>query len=195
MLAAITLDRHRAITRPLSVPGSPYKLLAATWFFSLLPSLPSISIFTVELRISEVSSLLQPECVTDFVGWTNLWRKIYYFGVAVLVFILPLIILICLFGHIIYELWVTVNKIKNRVGFELQLFKYLSYLKVERHRDNLISRARIKTTNLSMAVVITFILTNLPYIIDEFIRQRIVPNQQCNTDLCHFLKVSNICPL
>ena len=119
MLVAIAMDRHRAITRPLFVPGSPNKLLAATWLISLLPSLPSIAIFTIEPRISEVSSLLQSECVTDFVGWTNHWRKIYYLGVAVLVFILPLIFLICLFSHIILELWHAVKRMKNQVGLTL----------------------------------------------------------------------------
>ena len=58
-----------------------------------------------------------------------------------------------------------------------------------RHHEVIMSRAVIKTTNLSMTVIIIFILTNLPYMVDEFIRQRIVTNQQCNTDVCHVLKV------
>ena len=121
MLVAIALDRHRAITQPLIVPGSPYKLLAATWVMALLPSLPCIAIFTVEMRSSQEFSLAQPECVTDFAGWTHYWRKIYYFGVALLVFVIPLLILIWLFCHIIYELWATVNRMKIRVGHKLSI--------------------------------------------------------------------------
>ena len=60
------------------------------------------------------------------------------------------------------------------------------------HYGALLSRARIKTTNLSMAVVIAFVLTNLPYLVDEFIRQKIVSNQQCNTQWCHLIKVVTI---
>ena len=116
MLVAISMDRHRAITKPLSIPGSPYKLLSASWLISLLPSLPCFFIFTVELRVSEVSYLLQPECLTDFSDWTDLWRMVFYFGVAILVFFIPLIIFIILFSHIIFELWVTVNKMKNNVN-------------------------------------------------------------------------------
>ena len=41
-----------------------------------------------------------------------------------------------------------------------------------------------------MTVVFIFILTNLPYLVDEFIRQQIVTNQQCNTPVCHALKVT-----
>ena len=113
MLVAIALDRHRAITRPLIVPGSPYKLLAATWLMALLPSLPCVAIFTVEMRPAQESSLQHLQCVTDFEDWPNIWRKIFYFGVAFLVFIIPLIILIGLFSHIIYELSRTVHR--NRV--------------------------------------------------------------------------------
>ena len=119
MLVAIALDRHRAITRPLTSPGSPNKLLAATWFLALLPSLPCIPIFTVEMRSAQESSLEQPECVTDFRGWTHLWRKIYFFNIALFVFIIPLIFLICLFSHIIYELWQTVKKMRNRVRLDM----------------------------------------------------------------------------
>merc|ERR1711892_950022 len=66
MLVAIAMDRHRAITRPLSIPGSPYKLLATAWLFSLVPSLPCLLIFKVEVRDAPVSSFQQPECVSNF---------------------------------------------------------------------------------------------------------------------------------
>ena len=50
----------------------------------------------------------------------------------------------------------------------------------------------MKTTNLAMTVVFIFILTNLPYLVDEFIRQQIVTKQQCNTPVCHALKVTSL---
>ena len=43
-----------------------------------------------------------------------------------------------------------------------------------------------------MAVVLTFLLTNLPYIVDEFIRQKIVINQDCEQEWCQVFKVSLI---
>ena len=105
MLDAITLDRHRAITRPLSVPWSPYHLVGAAWLTSLIPSLPSITIFTVELRQSELDSSLQPECVSDFTGWLSIWHKMYFCGVAVIIFIIPLVVFVSVYIHIVCEIW------------------------------------------------------------------------------------------
>jgi hypothetical protein len=119
MLVAIAVDRHRAITRPLTLPGSPYKLLASAWLFSLVPSLPCLMIFKVELRDSQLDSSQQPECVSDFSDWPTLWRKIYFSGVAVIIFAIPLILFIGLYSHVVYELWATVNRIKHRVRFLL----------------------------------------------------------------------------
>ena len=116
MLVAITLDRHRAITRPLTVPGSPYRLVGAAWLISLIPSVPSINIFTVELRQSQFDSSLQPECVSDFTGWPSIWHKIYFSGVAVIIFVIPLVLFISLYIHIVCEIWTAVATFNERVS-------------------------------------------------------------------------------
>ena len=197
MLVAIAVDRHRAITRPLTLPGSPYKLLASAWLFSLVPSLPCLMIFKVELRHSHLVSFQQPECVSDFTNWTALWRKLYFSGVAVIIFAIPLLLFIVLYSHVVYELWATSDRIKHRVGIFWNMdLQYHFYIQEEMQRNlprqSLLSRARIKTTNLSMAVVLTFFLTNLPYIVDEFLRQKIVANQKCDQVWCQVLKVIRI---
>ena len=174
-LVAIAMDRHRAITRPLTMPGSPYKLLSSAWLFSLLPSLPCLFIFKVELRDS------QPQCVSDFTYWPTFWRKLYFSGVATFIFAIPLLLFIGLYSHVVYELWATVNRLNHRDGHPRNL-----------PRQSLLSRAQIKTTNLSMAVVLTFLLTNLPYIVDEFIRQKIVTNQDCEQEWCQVFKVRSL---
>ena len=61
-----------------------------------------------------------------------------------------------------------------------------------RNRRNLLSKARIKTTNLAMTMVLIFIMTNLPYIVDEFFKQRFVSKDQCQTEVCLVLKVKEI---
>jgi hypothetical protein len=43
-----------------------------------------------------------------------------------------------------------------------------------------------------MVMVIIFIMTNLPYIVDEFLRQQFVFKQPCHTEFCHVLKVPYI---
>jgi hypothetical protein len=118
MLAAITLDRHRAITRPLSVPRSPYHLVGAAWLISLLPSLPCINIFTVELRQFQPDSSLQPECVSDFTGWPSIWRKMYFSGLAVIIFVIPLVVFISLYIHIVFKIWTAVSTFNERVRFD-----------------------------------------------------------------------------
>jgi hypothetical protein len=118
MLAAITLDRHRAITRPLSVPWSPYQLVAAAWLISLIPSLPSITIFTVELRKSPLDGNMQSECVSDFTGWPSIWHKMYFSGVAIIIFIIPLVVFISLYIHIVCKIWTAVTSFNERVRFE-----------------------------------------------------------------------------
>ena len=116
MLVAIALDRHRAITKPLSLPGSPYKLPMIAWFLSLIPSLPNIHIFHIKTRISQLSSLYQQECVSDFSDWPPLWRKLYFSGVALLIFIFPLLLMTILYAQIVYRLYSTINSISQTVG-------------------------------------------------------------------------------
>jgi hypothetical protein len=198
MLVAITLDRHRAITRPLTVPGSPYRLVGAAWLISLIPSLPSINIFTVELRQSQVDSSFQPECVSDFTGWSSIWHKMYFSGVAVIIFLIPLVVFISLYSHIVSEICTAVASFTGRVSCyeydEAVLDTFLlqaHFSNDSTHRRNyLLSRARIRTTNLSMVMVIIFIMTNLPYIVVEFFRQQFVFRTTCHTEFCHVLKVT-----
>ena len=124
MLVAIALDRHRAITKPLLVPSSSYRLPLMAWLLSLLPSLPCLLIFHVKTRPSQLSSLYQPECVSDFSDWPQLVRKFYFSGVALLIFIIPLLLMIILNSHIVFRLYNTINCPIQNVG-TLQWSKYL----------------------------------------------------------------------
>ena len=113
MIVAIALDRHRAITRPLSVPGSLRTLLATTWMLSLLPSLPCLSVFNLELKHFDHSSLPQPECVSNFTAWSPLVRKFYFCAVAGVIFALPLLLIIILYSHIIVQLHMAGRRLSN----------------------------------------------------------------------------------
>ena len=53
-----------------------------------------------------------------------------------------------------------------------------------------LSRAKVKTTNLSLTVVTIFIITNLPYMVDEFIRQEILADSWCTMSWCGVLEVT-----
>ena len=47
----------------------------------------------------------------------------------------------------------------------------------------------MKATNLSLTVVSLFVVTNLPYIVDEFIRQKILTNAYCDSTFCSTVEV------
>ena len=115
MLVAITIERHRAITSPLSVPWSPYRLVTAAWLVSLIPSLTCIQTFIVELRQSQLDGSLQPECVSDFTGWPSLLHKMYFSGLAVIIFVIPLVVFISLYIHIVCEIWTAVANFNEQV--------------------------------------------------------------------------------
>ena len=53
-----------------------------------------------------------------------------------------------------------------------------------------LSRAKVKITNLSLTVVIIFIITNLPYMVDEFIRQGILASSWCTMSWCGAVEVT-----
>ena len=53
-----------------------------------------------------------------------------------------------------------------------------------------LSRAQEKTTNLSLTVVAIFIITNLPYMVDEWIRQEILSNSWCSMSWCRVVEAN-----
>ena len=52
-----------------------------------------------------------------------------------------------------------------------------------------LSRAKVKITNLSLTVVTIFVITNLPYMVDEFIRQEILADSWCTMSWCGVVEV------
>ena len=106
MILALAVERHRAVTRPLSVGSSPYRLIAgellyriyylvypnirfiiSAWFLALVPSVPNLFFFkTKPLEDRE-------ECVNDFVGLKidGLIKKGYFIIVFLVIFVIPLV--------------------------------------------------------------------------------------------------------
>ena len=182
MLVAIALERHRAITSPLKEPFSIHKLLAAAWILSLVPSFPCFIVFNLELKHFSHSSLPQPECVSNFSSLSPLVRKFYFGGVGAIIFVLPLLLIIILYSQIVFQL--------HLAGRRLSTSSSSPGINSSQQpsQPSLLSRAKLQTTNLSIAIVVTFILTNLPYMVDEFIRQKIVTNFLCEQGSCKFVK-------
>ena len=87
MILALAVERHRAVTRPLSVGTSPYRFIFSAWFLALVPSVPNLFFFkTKPLEGRE-------ECVNDFVGlkMDGMIKKGYFILVFLVIFVIPLV--------------------------------------------------------------------------------------------------------
>ena len=58
--------------------------------------------------------------------------------------------------------------------------------------EQYLSRAKGKITNLSLTVVTIFVITNMPYMVDEFIRQKILADSWCTNSWCGVVEVLHL---
>jgi len=190
MLVALAVDRHQAVRQPMVLPPRPLLLPCLAWAAALLPSLPVLFIFEVESRPHGGEEIL--ECVSNFNDWEEAKITGYFSAVSVSIFALPLVILVILYTRILLrlrrctqearsvqlaELGVTEGRNSTASSCREEVTRRPDHLSVRvnlpsgAHSDP--SRATQKATNLSLTVVTLFVITNLPYVVDEFIRQGI----------------------
>jgi len=135
-------------------------------------------------------------CVSDFSGWPEDIRKGYFSAVSLLIFMVPLILMVILYWRILValrrgarrerearhrELGGEAREVPERLRVSLRINHHQA---AQPHGI----RSTVKATNLSITVVILFIVTNLPYIVDEFIRQEILTNPSCTSSTCLTVK-------
>ncbi|KAH9369574.1 hypothetical protein HPB48_020687 [Haemaphysalis longicornis] len=112
MIVSIAMDRHFAIVHPLSACPAPSRLAAGAWLASLLPSLPNLYVF----RLVDAGTGLN-YCSSVFYGRQSaspLPRQVYMAFVFLAVFVLPLLLLVALYGRILIEIWRQSSALKNR---------------------------------------------------------------------------------
>ena len=76
---------------------------------SLLPSTPCFFIFEITLKEMTSDSLLGDpivleECTSNFSGWSLSLKKAYFSAVFLIIFVIPLVIMFCLYTHILVQL-------------------------------------------------------------------------------------------
>ncbi|KAL3205859.1 hypothetical protein MRX96_011010 [Rhipicephalus microplus] len=150
MIVSIALDRHFAIVYPLASCLAPSHLAAAAWFTSLIPSLPNLYMF----RLVEAGVGLQ-YCASVFYTQkvdSPLPRQLYMTFVFLGVFVVPLILLVVLYGRILAEIWKQSSALKNR-----------------RQTASPFPKAKVKTIKLTAAIFIAFLVTNVPYMVLEMV--------------------------
>lgn len=149
MLVSITIDRHQALVSPLKRRYSAWKLVVGAWIASLFPALPNVFIFKVITRENG-----HDYCISMFYRNDSVvLRQLYMSYVLLLIFIIPIILLVVLYSHILFTIWIRASIL---------------------HKDSSQSysslpRARRKALILSVVIITTFIVTNLPYVIQELI--------------------------
>ncbi|KAH7962419.1 gonadotropin-releasing hormone II receptor [Rhipicephalus sanguineus] len=150
MIVSIALDRHFAIVYPLATCLAPSHLAAAAWFASLIPSLPNLYMF----RLVEAGVGLQ-YCASVFYAQkadSSLPRQLYMTFVFLGVFVVPLILLVVLYGRILIEIWKQSSAVKNR-----------------HQTASPFPKAKVKTVKLTAAIFIAFLVTNVPYMVLEMV--------------------------
>lgn len=149
MLVAIALDRNNAIVKPFSRNPEPKTYALAAWIASLLPSLPCFLIFH-EVLVSETVAY----CVSIFYTsqYLQYWRQVYMAFVFLSIFIIPFLLLVGLYTRILLEIWAQ-----------------SSVFSTNEQSASSLPRAKTKTLKMTLIIFLTFIVTNLPYVIQEMI--------------------------
>ncbi|XP_077556851.1 gonadotropin-releasing hormone receptor-like [Haemaphysalis longicornis] len=150
MLVAIAADRYIAIATPLAPSPDSWKMAALTWVASCMPSLPNIYVF----HIVEVAPG-KCFCASIFYdrGTPLYHRQIYMGFVFFMVFVVPLVLLIAFHAGILWALWK--HSATNR--------------KMSRQTATSLPRAKVKTLKMTAVVFGAFLVTNVPYMVQEAI--------------------------
>ncbi|KAH7967482.1 hypothetical protein HPB49_025166 [Dermacentor silvarum] len=150
MLVAIAIDRYIAIATPLAPSTDPWKLAALTWLTSCMPSLPNVYVFhSVEVAPGKCF------CASIFYDRdTPLYHRQIYMGfVFFTVFVVPLVLLIAFHAGILWAIW--------------------KHTAINRHispqTTSSLPRAKVKTLKLTAVVFGAFLVTNVPYMVQEAI--------------------------
>ncbi|KAH7966869.1 hypothetical protein HPB49_020206 [Dermacentor silvarum] len=150
MLVTIAVDRHIAIATPLAPSPDPWKLAALTWLASCMPSLPNVYVFhSVEVAPGKCF------CASIFYdrGTPLYHRQIYMGFVFFMVFVAPLVLLFTFYTGILWTIW----KHSSRSS------------KMGQQTSSSLPRAKVKTLKMTAVVFGAFLVTNVPYMVQEVI--------------------------
>ena len=53
---------------------------------------------------SHDETVIREECISNFSGWSKSVKKAYFTGVFLIIFVIPLLIMFCLYTHILMQL-------------------------------------------------------------------------------------------
>lgn len=150
MLVSVAIDRHFAIVNPLSPAPKPRSLACAAWVLSLVPSLPNVFLF----RLVAIDN---NKCYCASLFYIHkeppISRQVYMAFVFSSVFIVPLVLLVALYTTILVEMW-----------------KLGAYEHERKHSTATgLPRARVRTLRMAIVIFVAFVITNVPYMVQEMV--------------------------
>ncbi|XP_046679197.1 adipokinetic hormone/corazonin-related peptide receptor variant I-like [Homalodisca vitripennis] len=166
VLVCVSLDRYFAVLHPLKVSDARRRgkvMLAVAWAISFMCSVPQSIVFHVSPHPDNPDFL---QCVSFNYFTSNMNEKAYIlFGVLAMYFI-PLIIIICAYSCILYEI---LNKTKeNRDAMqrpdESESSRRRGRMRLRRSDMSNIERARTRTIKMSVTIVAVFVWCWTPYV-------------------------------
>lgn len=149
MLVAIALDRNNAIVKPFSRTPDPKTYAIAAWITSLIPSLPCFYVFHEVLKSESVAY-----CVSIFYTsqYPQYVRQLYMAFIFLSIFIIPFLLLLGLYTRILVEIWAQ-----------------SSVFSTNEQSVSSLPRAKTKTLKMTLVIYFMFIITNMPYVVQEMI--------------------------
>nr|XP_037268749.1 oxytocin receptor-like [Rhipicephalus microplus] len=161
MLVGIAVDRHFAICSPLTPAPKPRLVAATCWLLSLIPSVPNLFAF----RLVAVRG--KHYCASIFYVYRdyNAVRQIYMAFVFTLVFVLPLVALVGLYASVLFRLW-KVAAMTPPPSLRAQHVASSPGCHPDR---STLPKARVRTLKMAAIISLAFLVTNLPYMVQEML--------------------------
>ncbi|KAL3250007.1 hypothetical protein MRX96_055620 [Rhipicephalus microplus] len=162
MLVGIAVDRHYAICKPLVPAPKPRSLVAVCWLLSLLPSLPNAFMFRIVVIRSECY------CASIFYIYQDsvVLRQAYMAFIFTLVFILPLVVLVALYSCILFRMWKISSTASNGQRADSADVSCTGFVE---GASTTLPKARLRTFKMAAIIFVAFLVTNLPYMVQEML--------------------------
>lgn len=167
MLVGIAVDRYFAICNPLAPAPKTRSVAAVCWLLALIPSLPNLFVF----RLVVVRDKYY--CASLFYIYRDATaaRQAYMAFVFSFVFIMPLVALVALYTSILLRMWKSGSASSSPRpppdGLVGGAFDGGCCV-VDGARSTM-PKARLRTLKMAVVIFVAFLVTNLPYMVQEML--------------------------
>lgn len=170
VVTSIAIDRAFAIARPLARPPSVNRFLLVAWLCSLIPAVPSLFLFH---RRQEGPRTFFCSSIFHDILSKAIYRQVYMLFIWVSVFFLPLLIILVSYTLIVWTIWKKARD-DSTAAAEGNVDSPTS--RTSRRPaftgpvcNSTLPQAKMKTLKMTIVIVLTFIVCNLPYYTQEMI--------------------------